>query len=85
MRNVHRGHVTLGEHAFVGTNVVVHPDVTIGAGAMVGSGSLVTRDVEPWTINVGTPARPIKDRPRETVLRLAEELRASGTARGEPA
>ncbi|MEA2223027.1 MAG: hypothetical protein QOH83_1403 [Solirubrobacteraceae bacterium] len=89
LRNVHRGYVTIGEHAFVGTNVVVHPDVTIGEGAVVGSGSLVTRDIEPWTINVGTPARPIKERPRETVLRLAEELRASepatGTAPGEPA
>jgi galactoside O-acetyltransferase len=84
LRTIYRGYVTIGEHAFLGTNVVVHPDVTIGEGAVVGSGSLVTRDVEPWTVNVGTPARAIKERPRETVLRLAAELRATG-APGEPA
>ena len=80
VRAVHRGSVTVGEHAFVGTNVVVHPDVTIGTGAVVGSGSVVTRDVEPWTINIGAPARPVKERPRETILRLADEVRAADRA-----
>jgi len=86
LRSVHRGRVTLEEHAFVGTNVVVHPDVTIGEGAVVGSGSLVTRDIEPWTINVGSPAKPIKQRPSAVILRLADEVRARdrAAAAGEP-
>ncbi len=78
MRAVRRGRVVIGEHAFVGTNAIIHPDVTIGTGAVVGSGAVVTRDLEPWTINVGIPARPVKDRPRGTILRLAEELRVGG-------
>jgi UDP-3-O-[3-hydroxymyristoyl] glucosamine N-acyltransferase len=82
IRAVRRGSVSVGEHAFIGTNCVVHPDVSIGAGAVVGSGSVVTRDVEPWTISIGIPARPVRERPRETILRLAEELRSSeSTAR----
>jgi serine acetyltransferase len=44
--------------------------VTIGEGAVIGSGAVVTRDVEPWTVNVGTPARAIATRPSATVKRL---------------
>jgi acetyltransferase-like isoleucine patch superfamily enzyme len=58
-RAVRRSFVHLGRHAFLATNVIVHPGVTIGEGAVVGSGSVVTRDVEPWTINLGSPARPV--------------------------
>ena len=76
LRAVRRGRVTIGEHVFVGTNAVVHPDVVIGTGAVVGSGAVVTRDLEPWTINVGVPARPVRSRPREAVLRNAELLAA---------
>jgi galactoside O-acetyltransferase len=79
LRSVVRGAVTLGDHAVVGANAVVHPDVTIGEGAIVGSGSLVLSDLEPWTINVGAPARPIRERPRARILELMSELdRASG-------
>lgn len=77
LRSVHRGSITIGEHAFVGTNVVVHPDVTIGEGAVVGSGSVVTRDLEPWTVDVGAPARRVKDRPRDTNLEYAERVRGA--------
>lgn len=63
-RSVLRGTVVIGKDAFVGTNVVVHPNVTIGEGAIVGSNSLVLKDVEPWSVNVGSPCRKIGDRPR---------------------
>ena len=63
-RRVVRGTVVIGKDAFVGTNVVVHPNVTIGEGAVVGSNSLVLKDVEPWSINVGSPCRKIGVRPR---------------------
>jgi acetyltransferase-like isoleucine patch superfamily enzyme len=79
VRSVVRGTVTMGDHAVIGANAVVHPDVTIGEGAIVGSGGVVLGDLEPWTINVGAPARPIRERPRERILELMSELdRASG-------
>ena len=63
-RNVLRGRVIIGKDAFIGTNVVIHPDITIGEGAIVGSNSLVLKDVEPWTINVGSPCRKMGSRER---------------------
>jgi acetyltransferase-like isoleucine patch superfamily enzyme len=73
-RSVERTHVRVGRHAVLGTNVVVHPGVTVGDGTIVGSGSVVTRDLPPWTICVGTPARPVRDRPSETILEYERAL-----------
>ena len=63
-RSPRRGKVVLDRHCFIGANSVVLPDVTIGEGAVVGAMSLVRRDVEPWSINVGIPCRKIGDRPK---------------------
>ena len=79
LRTVHRGEVVLEEHVLLGSNVVVHPDVRIGEGAVVGSGGVVLADLEPWTINVGVPARPVKSRARDEILRRAAVLRARTT------
>lgn len=78
LRAVERSFVELGDHVYVGANSVVHPGVRIGEGAAVGSNSLVREDVEPWTINVGSPCRPIKERPRDEVLRRGEALLRGG-------
>ena len=59
--------VCLEKDAFIGTNSVVHPNVRIGRGAIVGSNSLVLKDVEPWSVNVGSPCRKIGERPQVTV------------------
>lgn len=61
-RNPKISFVRIEKDAFVGTNAIVHPGVTIGEGAIIGSNSLVLKDVEPWTINVGTPCKAIKKR-----------------------
>ncbi len=62
-RNVMRGKVIIEKDAFIGTNAVVHPNVKIGEGAIIGSNSLVLKDVEPWSINVGSPCKKIGTRP----------------------
>ncbi len=56
--------VTLGRDAFVGANAVVMPGVTFGEGAVAGAGAVVTGDLEPWTVYVGSPARAVSERPR---------------------
>jgi len=66
-QSVMRGKVVIGKDAFVGTNVVVHPDVVIGEGAVIGSNSLVLEDVEPWSVNVGSPCRKIGMREKVTI------------------
>ena len=73
-RSVERRSIEVGRHAVLGTNVVVHPGVKIGDGTIVGSNSLVTRDLPPWTICVGTPAEPVGERPRETMLEYERAL-----------
>jgi putative colanic acid biosynthesis acetyltransferase WcaF len=56
------GPIVVGEDAFIGVRALVLPGVVIGEGAIVGGGSVVTRDVPPWTIVAGNPARPIGER-----------------------
>lgn len=70
-----RSFVHLKKHAIVGANSVILPGVIIGEGAVVGANSLVTKDCEPWTVYVGSPARPLRGRPREHMLALEARLR----------
>lgn len=72
--NVKTAPICFERFASVGTNVVIHPGVTLAEGSVVGSCSLVTRNTEPWTIYHGTPARPVKTRPRERMLAAAQAL-----------
>lgn len=62
-RNVKVSYVRIEKDAFIGTNSIVHPEVIIGQGAIIGSNSLVLKNIEPWTINVGSPTRVIAKRP----------------------
>lgn len=73
-RNVRSKLVTIQKHAIIGTNTVILPGVTVGEGCAVGANSVITKDLEPWTICVGTPAKPIKARPKADILRLEQEL-----------
>lgn len=54
--------VTIGHDVWIGHGVVILPGRSIGTGAVVGAGAIVTRDVEPYTIVVGNPARPVRRR-----------------------
>jgi acetyltransferase-like isoleucine patch superfamily enzyme len=67
-RQVQRSHVHIGRHSMVGTNTVLLPGVRIGEGSAIGAGSLVNRDLAPWGIHVGSPARRIRERPSERIL-----------------
>jgi galactoside O-acetyltransferase len=69
-RAVQRSFVHLEKHAFLASDVVVHPGVTIGEGAVIGSNSVVTKDIEPWTINIGIPAKPVGKRPSDKMKKL---------------
>ena len=54
--------ITVGERAWVAADVFIGPGVTVGAGAVVGARSSVYRDVPPWTVVGGNPAKAIKQR-----------------------
>ena len=63
-QNLKIAYVRIERDGFIGTNAVVHPGVTIGEGAIIGSNSLVLKDIEPWTINIGSPTKVIGKRPK---------------------
>ncbi len=57
-----RGPVRIGHDVWIGHGAVVLPGVSIGTGAAIGSGAVVSKDVPPFTIVAGVPAKPLRER-----------------------
>jgi acetyltransferase-like isoleucine patch superfamily enzyme len=55
--------VTIGRDVWLGARVMVMAGVTVGEGCIVGAGSIVTKDLPPYSIAVGAPARVVGQRP----------------------
>ncbi len=56
--------ITVGAFAWVCSRASVGPGVTLGEGAVLGLGGIATRDLEPWTVYGGNPARVLRQRRR---------------------
>lgn len=54
--------VSIGNDVWIGQRVIILPGVTIGDGVIIGAGAVVTKDIPPYTIIGGVPAKIIKDR-----------------------
>lgn len=68
-----KGYIIIGNDVWIGYEAVVLAGVTIGDGAIVGTRAVVTKDVPPYTIVGGVPAKPIKKRfSEETISALLE-------------
>lgn len=65
------GPVVIGNRAWIGYRALILPGVTVGEGAVVAAGSVVSRDVEPFAIVAGVPARPVGTRPRDLSYELS--------------
>jgi galactoside O-acetyltransferase len=66
--------ITFEKFAGCGVNCSIMPGVTLGEGAILGANSLLTKDAEPWTIYVGSPAKPVRIRNKEKILEYAKQL-----------
>lgn len=58
----------IGNDVWIGNGAIVLRGVNVGDGAVIGAGAVVTRDVEPYTIVVGAPARPLKKRFSDEII-----------------
>ncbi|MBY0313595.1 MAG: hypothetical protein K2W85_16140 [Phycisphaerales bacterium] len=56
------GRIEIEDEAFVGARALILPGVKVGKGAVVGAGAVVSKDVPPWMIVAGNPARPVRPR-----------------------
>lgn len=65
--------VKIDKYCWLGRNVMVMPGVTIGKASIVAGGSVVTKDVEPYSIVGGNPAKLIKYRDKEEIEKLIKE------------
>ena len=64
------GDVLIGDRVWIGYRAIILPGVTIGEGAVIGAGAVVTRNVEPYAIVAGNPARKIGERNKDLKYRL---------------
>lgn len=71
----HKGDIVIGNDVWIGRESVIMPGVTIGDGAIVAAYSVVTRNVDPYSVFGGNPARFLKRRFSESMIDLLVELR----------
>ena len=64
------GPVVIEDYAYIGTRVTILPGVRIGKGAVVASGAVVTRDIAPYMLVGGVPAKVIRERSHDLRYRL---------------
>lgn len=71
----HKGDIVIGNDVWIGYEAVVMAGVTIGNGAIIGARAVVTKDVPPYTIVGGVPAREIRRRFSDDVIARLLELK----------
>ena len=54
--------VTICDDVWIGGRVIILPGVTIGQGSIIGAGAIVTKDIPPYSVAVGVPAKVVRNR-----------------------
>ena len=70
-----KGDIVIGNDVWIGYEAVILAGVTVGDGAIIGARAVVTKDVPPYTVVGGVPAKPIRKRFSEDTIAVLLELR----------
>ncbi|GAA0739253.1 CatB-related O-acetyltransferase [Clostridium oceanicum] len=65
----------IGNDVWIGTEAIIMPGVKVGDGAIIGTRALVTKDVDPYTIVGGNPAKPIRKRFSDKEIEMLLEIK----------
>ena len=60
--------VKIGSDVWIGRRAIIMPGVTIGSGAIIGAGAVVTKNIEPYMVAVGVPAKVVKSRVKNLMM-----------------
>jgi len=74
-KRMNRGDTIIGNNVWIGQNVTILPGIHIGDGAIIGCNSVVSKDVEPYTVVAGNPIKVIKKRFDDKTIKFLEELK----------
>jgi galactoside O-acetyltransferase len=74
-RKINYNTVKFERFAGCGVNCSIMPGVTLAEGSILGANSLLTKDTEPWTIYVGSPAKAVKLREKETIMNYSKKIK----------
>ena len=67
--------ITIGDRAWIGSNAIILTGVNIGEGAVVCAGAVVTKDVEPYAVVAGIPAKKVNERPHDLRYEFKKTVR----------
>jgi acetyltransferase-like isoleucine patch superfamily enzyme len=67
---VEGGALVVNDYVFIGARAIVLPGICLGEGSVVAAGAVVTKDIEPYVVVGGVPARPIRTRSRNLKYQL---------------
>jgi virginiamycin A acetyltransferase len=70
-----KGDTVVGNDVWIGQHATILPGVQVADGALIGANAVVGSDVEPYTIVVGNPARPLRQRLDQDLIELLLELK----------
>jgi virginiamycin A acetyltransferase len=68
-----KGDIVVGDDVWIGTNAIICSGVTLGQGAVIAAGAVVTKDVEPYAVVGGNPAKLIKYRFDKKIINILNE------------
>lgn len=73
-KNVKIGKVKIGRHCLIGTNSVILPNIEIPDGVTIGAGSVVSKELNPWTIYAGFIPKKIGERDKNGIMDLEKKF-----------